>query len=50
MKSFIFNGNGAAECKDVLCEDSYSKLPNESSYFTIPNFEEYNKATNGAAP
>ncbi|WP_299433987.1 GAF domain-containing protein [uncultured Maribacter sp.] len=50
VKSFILNGNGAAECKDILCEDSYSKLLNESSYFTIPNLEEFNKATNGAAP
>ncbi len=50
VKSFILNGMGAKECKEVLCTESYSKLLNESNYFTIPDLEEYKELTNEAAP
>ncbi len=50
IESFLLNGKDAGICSDVLCEGSYGKLLNESTYFTISNVEKYYEKSKGTQP
>ncbi len=44
-KSFILHKELVSDCNTGVCEDSFNKLVNQQSYFTISNVENYAKAT-----
>lgn len=50
IESFILKEWDTAECKDALCEGSYEKLLEDSTYFTIADVDKYYKLSDGKAP
>lgn len=44
--SFILNKELVSDCKTGICEESFQKLFNENSFFSIPNVKSYAKKNN----
>ena len=50
FESFLLHGKMNAGCKSVLCEDSYSKLIDDNSYFAIANMDRKLELSGGMQP
>ncbi|WP_405412550.1 GAF domain-containing protein [Maribacter sp. Asnod1-A12] len=50
FESFLLRGEHAIDCKSALCEDSYDKLIDHNSYFTIADMDRMVKKSDGMQP
>ena len=50
FKSYTLNGDSKLKCKGNLCKDSYQKLINENSYFSIADVKRYHEKSGGLEP
>jgi hypothetical protein len=50
IESFILKGKEVESCDAMLCDYSYGKLLDESTFFAIPNVDKYYKKSGGEQP
>ncbi|WP_419212767.1 GAF domain-containing protein [Maribacter sp. X9] len=50
FESFLLNGNEAFDCKEVLCQSSYTKLIKDNTYFTITDVDRNFEVSGGTDP
>ncbi|WP_339336841.1 MULTISPECIES: GAF domain-containing protein [unclassified Croceitalea] len=50
IESYLLKGQEVEACDAMLCNYSYGKLLNESTYFAISNVEKYYKKSGGGQP
>ncbi|PIB30770.1 cell surface protein [Maribacter sp. 4U21] len=50
VSSFILNGQDAKVCNEALCQQSYSKLIQDNTYFAVADVSKYHEKYNGIDP
>ena len=50
ISSFILNGQDAKVCNEALCQNSYSKLIQDNTYFTVADVSAYHEKSAGIDP